>query len=372
MRIAIRADASLQIGTGHIMRCLTLARALRERGHDCLFISREHPGNLLKLISEDGFTVHALPVGSELDSELAHAQWLGASQAEDALSCKELLASWSPDWLVVDHYALDHRWEVSVRPVGCRVLVIDDLADRQHSCELLLDQNLGRSHLDYQDLLPQDCTVLAGPHYALLRAEFAAVRADSLARREEGLLSRVLIALGGVDQHNYTSKILKALQGCKLADGIRFTVVLGATAPHFQSVRELAKQCPWPVEVLSGINNMAQYMAAADLAIGAGGATSWERCCLGVPTLLLVLAENQLPASKQLARSRAALMIEADGDLCAKLQRAFMLMSNPEALREHSSAARRITDGIGVERVLDAMSSISGSQLYSVGFCNEN
>ena len=361
MKVAFRADASLEIGTGHVMRCLTLGRALRERGHECLFISREHPGNLLTLISEEGFAVHALPVGNELDSELAHAKWLGASQTEDALACKDLLASWCPDWLVVDHYGLDHRWEESVRPVGCRVLVIDDLADRQHNCDVLLDQNLGRSHLDYQDLLPQGCAILTGPHYALLRPEFAALRADSLARREEGLLSKVLIALGGVDLHNYTSKILKALLGCKLADGIWFTVVLGATSPHLQVVREFAEQCPWPVEVLSGINNMAQHMATADLAIGAGGATSWERCCLGVPTLLLVLAENQFPASRQLVTRKTAIMIEAGDNLRVQLQRAFRLMSDCGTLRNYSSAASQITDGVGVERVLEMMSSISSS-----------
>lgn len=359
MKIAFRVDASLEMGTGHVMRCLTLARALRKREHDCLFISREHPGNLLKLISEEGFAVHALPAGSEFDSELAHAKWLGASQAEDALACKGLLASWCPDWLVVDHYALDHRWEISVRPVGCRVLVIDDLADRQHNCDVLLDQNLGRSQLDYKDLLPQGCVTLTGPHYALLRPEFAELRADSLARREQGFLRSVLIALGGVDQHNYTSKILKALLGCKLADDIRFTVVLGATAPHLHVVREFAEQCPWPVEVLSGINDMALRMATADLAIGAGGATSWERCCLGVPTLLLVLAENQLPASRQLTTRKAAIMIEVGGDLRAQLQQTFILMSDSGTLRDYSIAASHITDGIGVERVLDVMSSIS-------------
>lgn len=359
MKIAFRVDASLQMGTGHVMRCLTLARALRDRGHHCLFVSREHPGNLLKLIGEEGFAVHALPFGNELDRELAHAKWLGASQAEDALACKELIASWCPDWLVVDHYALDQRWEVNVRPADCRVLVIDDLADRHHSCDVLLDQNLGRFQSDYQDLLPPTSVILAGPLYALLRPEFAKLRAVSLARREEAPLSRVLIALGGVDQHNYTSKILKTLLDCKLADDIRFTVVLGTTAPNLQVVREFADKYPWPIDVLSGINDMAQHMATADLAIGAGGATSWERCCLGVPTLLLVLAENQLPASRQLATSKAAIMIDADDDLCGQLQQAFILMSDPVTLRDYSSAASHITDGVGVERVLDRMSSIS-------------
>ncbi len=337
------------------MRCLTLARALRERGHDCLFISREHPGNLLKLISDEGFAVHALPVGSELDSELAHAQWLGASQAEDALSCKGLLASWCPDWLVVDHYALDHRWEVSVRPVGCRVLVIDDLADRQHSCDLLLDQNLGRSRLDYQDLLPQDCAILTGPHYALLRPEFAELRHGSMIRRQNSRLENILISLGGVDQSNHTGLLLEALKKLELPIRTRFTVVLGRTSPNLQTVLETANGSPWSVEVLCGINNMAQRMADADLAIGAAGGSSWERCCLGLPTLLVILAENQKDGGLALAGRGAALLIDASVSLRRQLQDALVMMNEPQALQQFSIAASHIADGLGCARVLETM-----------------
>ncbi|SFW44206.1 UDP-2,4-diacetamido-2,4,6-trideoxy-beta-L-altropyranose hydrolase [Pseudomonas sp. NFACC19-2] len=355
MKIAFRADASLEMGTGHVMRCLTLARALRKREHDCLFISREHPGNLLKLISEDGFAVHALPVGGELDSELAHAKWLGASQAEDALACKDLLAAWCPDWLVVDHYALDHRWEISVRPVGCRVLVIDDLADRQHSCDVLLDQNLGRSQLDYQDLLPLGCVTLAGPHYALLRPEFAELRLDSMARRRNSRLENILISLGGVDQSNHTGLLLDALNSLQLPVRTRLTLVLGRTAPHLQAVIEAARHSPWQVEVLCGINDMAQRMFDADLAIGAAGGSSWERCCLGLPTLLLILAENQKSGGLALAEKGAALLIEPSASLKCQLQAALLSITEPQALQQCSIAASHITDGLGCDRVLETM-----------------
>jgi len=355
MKIAFRVDASLQMGTGHVMRCLTLARALRERGHACLFISREHPGNLLKLISEDGFAVHALPGGSELDSELAHAKWLGASQTEDALACKVLLASLCPDWLVVDHYALDQRWETSVRSVGCRVLVIDDLADREHSCDVLLDQNLGRSCLDYQDLLPQDCVVLTGPHYALLRPEFAELRHDSMTRRRNSRLENILISLGGVDQSNHTGLLLEALKNLELPARTRFTVVLGRTSPNLQAVLETVNASPWPVEVLCGIDNMAQRMTDADLAIGAAGGSSWERCCLGLPTLLVILAENQKDGGLALAERGAALLIDTSVSLKRQLQAALVMMNEPQALQQFSMAAGHITDGLGCARVLEAM-----------------
>lgn len=357
MKVAFRADASLEMGTGHVMRCLTLARALREHGHDCLFICREHSGNLLKLISDDGFPVHALSAGREHDTELTHAKWLGASQAEDAQACKALLASWCPDWLVVDHYALDHRWEVSARPVGCRVLVIDDLADRHHICDVLLDQNLGRCNSDYLDLLPRGGVILTGPHYALLRPEFAALRRDSLTRRQHSGLENILISLGGVDKSNCTGHILEALKSLELSACARFTVVLGRNAPHLQAVRETASEFPWPVEVLSGINDMAQRIVDADLAIGAAGGSSWERCCLGLPTLLVILAENQKKGGLALAARGAAVLIEPSLSLRRQLQAAFDAMSEPWALRRLGSAASHITDGLGCDRVLEAMAA---------------
>jgi len=355
MKIAFRVDASLQMGTGHVMRCLTLARALRESGHYCLFVSREHPGNLLKLISEEGFAVHALPFGNELDRELAHARWLGASQSEDASACKKVLARWCPDWLVVDHYALDHRWEVSMRPAGCRVLVIDDLADRQHSCDVLLDQNLGRTIRDYQELLPLGCATLTGPHYALLRPEFAELRHDSMNRRRNSRLENILISLGGVDKSNHTGLILDALKNLELPVCTRFTVVLGRTSPNLQAVLETVKGLPWPVEVLCGIGNMAQRMVDADLAIGAAGGSAWERCCLGVPTLLVILAENQKNGGLALAEKGAALLIDTSVSLRYQLQAALVMMNEPQGLQQFSMAASHIADGLGCARVLEAM-----------------
>jgi len=355
MKVAFRVDASFEIGTGHIMRCLTLAHALRQQGYESLFICREHLGNLITFVQNQGFSVYTLPLVGRLDNHLTHAAWLGASQAYDAEVCKELLASYSPDWLVVDHYALDYRWEVAVTHARSRILVIDDLADRKHVCDILIDQNLGRFHSDYKDLLPHCCRVLTGPHYALLRPEFARMRNTSLARRASFVLSEVLIALGGVDQHNYTGKILEHLQNCGLPQNIRFTVVLGTTAPHIEKVKSIASVSPWPVEVLSGINDMADRMSNADLAIGAGGITSWERCCLGLPTLLLVLAENQVPASKHLVRNKAAIIIDPQLCLVDQLQQAFNSLSAPLVLQSYSIASQKVTDGLGIERVLKEM-----------------
>jgi len=357
MHVLFRVDASLTMGTGHVMRCLTLARALREQGHACMFISREHDGNLNSLICDEGFSLHVLPIGRGQDDDLYHSHWLCASQAEDAAACQMPISAWLPDWLVVDHYALDHRWEIQVTPAGCRVLVIDDLADRSHVCDLLLDQNLGRHSNDYRERVPDHCTLLVGPDNALLRADFSLLRHSSLARREQTDLQSVLIALGGVDQHNYTGSILEALKSCELTDDIRFTVVLGATAPHLQAVTAAARSCPWPVEVLSGTDDMPRRMLEADLAVGAAGGTSWERCCLGVPTLMVILAENQRSGAIALAATGAAALIDASRPLVEQLQSAFDQLRSSTRRQQMAIAASRITDGRGIDRLLQLMES---------------
>lgn len=367
MRVMFRADASLQMGTGHIMRCLTLADALRAQGVDCQFFCREHPGNLIDLIRGKAYTVHVLPLLPEkaasalpggasvaLD-ELPYGYWLGTTQEQDAEACATILAALSPDWLIVDHYALDVRWEIMLKQHYRKLMVIDDLADRSHWCDLLLDQNLGRCPEDYRSLLPGHCQLLIGPSYALLRSEFAALRPTALARRQQPGVQDVLIALGGVDQHNYTGTIIDALKNSDLLPGVRLTVVLGATAPHLECVRASVSECLWPVEVLSGIDDMAERMMRADLAIGAGGGSAWERCCLGLPTLLVILAENQKSASYALAAMGAAILLDLELPLGAQLQSAFARLKDPSTLRLLTDAASRVTDGGGVEHILERM-----------------
>lgn len=358
MKVAFRADASLEIGTGHVMRCLTLARALRECGHDCLFISREHPGNLLKLISEEGFAVHALPIGSELDSELAHAKWLGASQAEDALACKAILASWCPDWVVVDHYALDLQWELDARPAGCRVLVIDDLADRQHSCDLLLDQTYGRSTEAYAPKVPSRTTLLCGSQYALLRSEFLTWRDYSLQRRSPARLKNLFISMGGVDKDNATERVLDALQCCPLPGDCKITVVMGRTAPWLSVVEEKSQQMPWSTSVKIDVKNMAEIMAGSDLAIGAAGATIWERSCLGLPSIMMILADNQQYAARILEEAELMRVVNLSGNLAALLAAEISIFNAfPESLAKLSANSSMIVDGQGCQRVLNQMNA---------------
>jgi len=360
MKVAFRTDASLSIGTGHVMRCLTLARLLAAGGAQCRFICRPHDGHLVDYIRAEGFDVRSLPVSIGKPSTLpalAHAHWLGSTQEDDAAQTGEQLCDFSADWLVVDHYGLDQEWERRLQSSAARLLVIDDLADRQHVCNLLLDQTLGRNPDDYQSLVPAGCMVLAGPKYALLRPEFAQARRDSLRRRRTArAIGRVLVTLGGVDQHNATEAVLNVLDGeGALPDTCQITVVMGAAAPWLDAVKARASLMRRPTEVVLNVRDMARRMVDSDLAIGAAGSTSWERCCLGLPTALLVLAENQQPSARALGEAGAVRLIGGPQDIAQRLPGILAEFSDMRVLHAASDMASRVCDGAGAGRVADLM-----------------
>lgn len=369
-RITFRTDASLRMGSGHVMRCLTLAESLREHGAQCHFICREHPGHLLELIRQRGFEASGLPLhrqpasGVEPGNDSAplpiHAAWLGEDWQTDAAQASAILAAQRTDWLVIDHYALDERWERSVQPYCQRLMVIDDLADRPHRCDLLLDQNLGRRPQDYATLVPQACQLLTGPDYAMLGPRFAQLRDQSLERRSTPELNHLLITMGGVDQPNATCRVLDALKRCELGTDTCITVVMGASAPWLEQVHAAARQMPWQTEVLVNISDMAERMAQSDLAIGAAGSTAWERCSLGLPTLMVVLADNQRPGAMALQNAGAAALIGGIDDIAKQLPVAFEKFFQEDVLAAMSKAARLVTSGCGAALVVRQMEIMYG------------
>lgn len=356
---AFRVDASFQIGSGHVMRCLTLASELRSQGAECYFVCRNHPGHLCHVIEERGFKVHRLPLDAEepgsLNPDTDCYLWLGASWQQDAASCVTIFAEHPPACLVVDHYGLDHRWETAVMTglggTPPRLLVIDDLADRRHVADLLLDQNLGRREEDYKGLVPETCRLLVGPRYAMLRPEFREWRERSLSRRTGQLeLKRLLINLGGVDKDNITGQILGELAACNLPDDLEIEVVMGATAPWRDAVITQAEAMPWDTRVTVNADDIARRMAEADLAIGAAGSTAWERCCLGLPTMIVILADNQHGIAEALAESGAGSILDLL-NLGVSLSTWLTKLAKPEALSRISGQAAKLVDGRGVGRV---------------------
>ncbi len=360
MKVVFRTDASLEIGTGHVMRCLTLADELKHRGHETIFISRLHPGHLGQWIGERGHSFFGLPYDPSFNSKSiaptslpVHSEWLGASWQTDAEQTQQALSQLNPDWLIVDHYALDQHWQQQLKPYYQRLMVIDDLADRSHQSDLLLDQTFGRDAQNYRCWVPEHCAVLAGAEYALLRPEFSQHRDDSLARRKTPDLKQVLVAMGGVDKDNATGSILDALRESPLPSQCQITVALGPTAPWINNITEQARSMPWDTRVRVNVTNMAQLMSASDLAIGAAGSTSWERCCLGLPCLMLVLAPNQRHAAKLLEQANAAIMITLDENLSSQFNQAISTFINDHfQLKRMSYCARQITDGTGVLQVV--------------------
>ena len=355
LTVIFRTDASIEIGTGHVMRCLTLALGLLEKGASVSFLCREHDGNLIELIRSHGFLVHALPLLSQGDYteesplDPAHAVWLGCNWQVDVEHCRAVLNN-PVDWIIVDHYALDYRWENAMCDKYHKMMCIDDLADRVHECDILLDQNLGRTKDDYLELISSGTKLLLGPKYALLRHEFADWREASLRGRLQPQLRRLLITMGGVDNENVTELILNTIDQCQLINLELITVVLGPHAPWLDNVRKLASQMSASVTLLSSVANMAQLMAECDLAIGAGGTTTWERCSLGIPTVLISLAENQKYISRKIGEAGAAILCDVQ-DVEHNLGNILREVSEPECLQRLSRNASQITNGRGMQLV---------------------
>ncbi len=307
MKVAIRTDASLKIGTGHVMRCLTLAEELTARGAEILFICRSLQGNLIEFIRESGYRVTTLVdevssnQGNSEDNFTSYNDWLGASLELDAEETHSILkreSLWK--WLIVDHYSIDKRWEIRQKNIVNKILVIDDLADRSHSCDVLLDQNYYSDMGErYNKLLPVNCGLLLGPRFSLLRKEFREQR-EKLPDKKGGI-KKIFVFFGGVDINNMTGKVLGAIMGL-IPETVIVDAVIGATNPHREKLKTLCDSVK-NINLHIQVMDMAKMMAEADLGIGAGGTATWERCCLGLPTIAWSVAENQKKLLKDSANA---------------------------------------------------------------------
>lgn len=359
LRVAFRADAGTDIGLGHVARCLTLADALVARGSSCLFVCREHEGHALDRIRERGHEA----VGLQRDARArpfpdaaprSRAAWLGVPWSLDAEETRRALGPRPFDWLVVDHYGIDAPWERTMRGTATRVMVIDDLTDRSHDCDLLLDQSPCTSPAARAATVPVGCRTLVGPGHALLRPTFAAARAKSLARRADRTTHELLVTMGGVDRDDATGAVLGALDAAGLAPEWRVTVVLGAGAPRRESVRDRARASARTVEVRVDERDMAAVMSASDLCIGAAGGTAWERCCVGLPSIVVTLADNQRAVAAALDGAGAAATVELP-TLVADLARTLARPDLPDWLCRTGERAAALVDGLGTGRVAEAL-----------------
>lgn len=356
MEVFFRTDASLTIGHGHVMRCLTLAGALRERGLRSAFVCKQHAGNLCDLIEERGFAVVRVPVTETVSSELkiSHAFWLGSSLIEDAELTSAAIERIGvrPQWLVVDHYALDHRWEALLRPAVDRLMVVDDIADRSHDCDVLLDQNFFLNlQQRYVNKVPSQCIMLLGPKYALLQPVYAELHAQA---EPKNAVRRIFMFFGGADAENLTGRAISAFQRLERPD-IRLDVVMTSGGASYETIE---KQVSGHSNIcLQGsLPSLGPLMAKADLAIGAGGATVWERLCLGLPSIVISLAENQKPVCKDLASAGLIRYLGFQDQVDEGLiHRTLSNILDSKSIPEWSGRCRAVCDGEGLERVAEVI-----------------
>jgi UDP-2,4-diacetamido-2,4,6-trideoxy-beta-L-altropyranose hydrolase len=356
MYIAFRTDASKQFGTGHFMRCFTLAIELQRYGSKIRFLSRNLPVHFIEMIKVkemDHIPLH-LNQENELTDELAHSAWLETSQVYDAQLTINALANHIFDWIVVDHYALDQRWESAVRKSCKKLMVIDDLADRVHECDLLLDQNYyADMNTRYIEKVPGHCQMLLGPRFVLLREDFGKLRNGM--KQRNSVVQKILVFFGGVDVENYTGATIQALSAlnCKL----QVVVVIGLQHPRCEEIKRVCFESGYECHVET--NRIAELMTQADLAIGAGGTALWERACLGLPTITLCLAENQ---RAQIADAAAHGLLYApiseNRDLSSVIRHHLIsLLENPALRALISKTGMNLVNGRGTHRVARAMLS---------------
>lgn len=362
MKIIFRTDSSSQIGSGHVMRCLTLADALSARGAACLFVCREHEGHLMGNIRSRGHAVHALPENHQENSSssnLAHSSWLGAGLTNDAHEMRYLIGHKRFDWLIVDHYAVDYRWEQIVRPACKYLMVIDDLADRAHSCDLLLDQNCGRSHADYASQVRSTCVKLIGPKFALINPVYRKRRTQI--RYRSGEIKRALIYFGGgSDSAKLVPIAMRAFEAPELRH-IELDIVAG---PNCSDLDELnaAAVVRGRVLIHTQLPDLSELIATADLAIGAAGATTWERCCLGLPSVLVVCAQNQNIIGEAMNALGAAIVLHPNENLTANIRNCVVnLMADTPKYLAMSDRSKAICDGLGVRRIIKSIYGIQES-----------
>jgi len=324
-------DAGAAVGGGHVMRSLTLAGALEAEGAACRFVSPPAVAAILATYAPDA---HRLAAASTSPDDLAFAV---RSERFDAI--------------VFDHYGLsdaDHRAMAQGKPT----LVIDDLADRPLAADLVVDSGPARRAGDYDGLAPEGARLLLGPQYAPVRPEFAALRETALSWRGEPV-GRVLVSLGLTDVEGVTGRVVERLRP-KVSD-VGIDVVLGADAPSMPSLSKIARR-DTRIVLHTDTPHMARLAAEADIAVGGAGSSTWERCTVGLPTLTLVLAENQRAAAQTLAERDAALVVDAHAaDFDARFDRALMrLTSDANLRRQLATASAELCDGLGAPRVAEA------------------
>ncbi len=351
MRVTFRVDASGKIGNGHVYRCLSLAEGLLQKSVEVNFICREHEGNLNDLIKNKSFPVTSLIKPEKKSKTNTYADWLGVSQEDDAEETISVLQDDITDYLVLDHYALGIEWENRVKAMVNNIVIVDDLADSEHNCDVVINQSYFSIKEDYKYLVPSHCKFLLGSEYILLSKPYEEYR--SKLHERDNVLKRILVFFTAGDDNGET---IKALEGIALAfDSVHVDVVVGESNRYKDEINDKCEQHGWKFHCQ--IDYMHELISKADVAIGSAGANSWERCALGVPALVTLMADNQQANANALEKMGAAICIGEYSKTSADDYRKALLAFNKDRLQSMSASALKLVDGKGVDRVCDYLLS---------------
>jgi len=375
MNIIIRTDASIYIGTGHVMRCLVLATGLVKIGHQVTFAMRPQQGDLIEFVQSKGFEVIALTTPSNWSmpkSSADYAAWLQLTELEDANDFSLLVGNIANiDLVIVDHYGINQVWEKEItNTLGCQIMVIDDLL-REHSCHLLLDQTFGRKREEYKGLLPNSVSVITSTEYALLNPTFAKIRqkesTDTLADSSSINRHKILVMMGGIDNSNASFKVLTAIKqyiSLNLHHEVQVvTVIINDKSPYYQDVVDFVSEQPDMFKQVDFVSDMASFMKLHTIAIGAPGGTSWERACLGIPNIIIPLADNQKMVCQSLMDSGAAIKVELD-NLNSEFSSALIaVIKNYDDIQKNNLL---LCDGLGLYRTIFAIKQLTRKKESSI------
>ena len=356
--ILFRTDSSIIMGSGHVMRCLTLADELKKKGCKTLFVSRDLPGQNFKEIESRGHCLKILPRPKDyFDVNInknSYEEWMGVTQEYDAEEFKNVLIDEKFDWIVVDHYSLGQEWEKQMKNISEKILVFDDLVERKHECNLLLNHtNLPGIKKKYKGLVSNNTKLLLGPKYLLLSPIF--LKTKKRKPNKNGIIKRIFIYYGSIDPSNETGKAIESLIIMDRRE-IIVDVVIGRNNVNMEKIKILVSKMK-NAYLHVQLPYLAEIMAKADLALCAGGYTLWEQIFLGLPSLVTGIAENQVKPAIILDKKGCLIWLGLSENvfvdqIISKLQ---MLFEHPELLIKQSKMKMDLVDGLGVDRVVRKM-----------------
>ena len=361
LAVSFRVDSSSIIGSGHVVRCITLAKSLRKKGVYSFFICKGHKKNFTDLIKDEKFELHILDnKHSKKNSKKKYDNWLGSSWQDDAKQTIDIIKKKKIDWLIIDHYAIDELWQKKIRPYVKKIMVIDDLADRNHDCDLLLDYNLIENYNSrYKKLLQKNCNKLIGPNYALLQNQYRKLHLSTPIRTDG--IKRIFIFFGGVDKNNLTyPTLIKCLNNFK--NKFIFDVVVNSENINFKKIKLMSQQNK-NIILHCNLPNLSQLISKADLAIGASGVNAWERCCLGLPSIIITVADNQIPIAKLLHKKKLAIWLGHYNKINFKKINKCIKYFSLKKLKDYSERCKSIIDGEGTEKVASILTLNSKTKL---------